>query len=305
MKKRAGLWILGCVLTAAGVAGTESAPSAASSPQAQAAVAAFMQGPSVFIENAGQWGAPEIRFALDGQGANVGLTDRGPKFQLFRELPRPAEAAAQVADPADPARAGDRAPAPREMHAFGLLFDGAAAVSPEGRGLSERTYNYNVGPVEQHRSGVRSFESVWYSSVWPGVDLEVTGRRTGVKYTFHVAPGADWRSVTLRYDGIQGLSLRADGGLEIRVKEGWEPLVDAAPLVYQEVDGEKRPVAGAFRLVDDHAYGFDVTGAYDPARPLVIDPDIAWGVGPGGDSPPRAAWGQAAGMAFGGPTDGR
>jgi len=264
-----------------------------------------MQGPSVFIENAGQWGAPEIRFALDGQGANVGLTDRGPKFQLFRELPRPAEAAAQVADPADPARAGDRAPAPREMHAFGLLFDGAAAVSPEGRGLSERTYNYNVGPVEQHRSGVRSFESVWYSSVWPGVDLEVTGRRTGVKYTFHVAPGADWRSVTLRYDGIQGLSLRADGGLEIRVKEGWEPLVDAAPLVYQEVDGEKRPVAGAFRLVDDHAYGFDVTGAYDPARPLVIDPDIAWGVGPGGDSPPRAAWGQAAGMAFGGPTDGR
>jgi len=98
MKKRAGLWILGCVLAAAGVAGTESAPSAAASPQAQAAVAAFMQGPSVFIENAGQWGAPEIRFALDGQGANVGLTDRGPKFQLFRELPRPAEAAAQVAD---------------------------------------------------------------------------------------------------------------------------------------------------------------------------------------------------------------
>lgn len=279
MNQRTGRRLLGCLVAAAAVlaAGAETAPQAPAeaSPQAKAAVASFMQGPSVFIENAGQWGAPEIRFALDGQGANVGLTDRGPKFQLFRELPRPeAEPAADPADPMDPK---DRAPAPREMHAFALLFDGAAAVSPEGRGLSERTYNYNVGPVENHRAGVRSYESVWYRGAWPGVDLEVTGRRTGVKYTFHIAPGADWRRVALRYDGVQGLSLRDDGTLEIRVKEGWEPLMDAAPLVYQEINGEKRPVAAAFRLVDGQTYGFDITGAYDPALPLVIDPEITWG----------------------------
>lgn len=277
MKKRTGRRLLGCLVAAAAVlAGAETAPQAPAeaSPQAKAAVASFMQGPSVFIENAGQWGAPEIRFALDGQGANVGLTDRGPKFQLFRELPRPE--AEPAADPAAPPDAKDRAPAPREMHAFALLFDGAAAVAPEGRGLSERTYNYNVGPVENHRAGVRSYESVWYPSVWPGVDLEVTGRRTGVKYTFHIAPGADWRPVALRYDGVQGLSLRDDGTLEIRVKEGWEPLMDAAPLVYQEINGEKRPVAAAFRLVDGQTYGFDITGAHDPALPLVIDPEIVW-----------------------------
>lgn len=279
MDLRAGRWVVMCALAAAGTAGTagaDTAPQAPAeaSPQAKAAVSAFMQGPSVFIENAGQWGAPEIRFALDSQGANVGLTDRGPKFQLFRELPRPE--AEPAADPADPMGPKDRAPAPREMHAFALLFDGAAAADPEGRGLSERTYNYNVGPVENHRAGVRSYASVWYTNVWPGVDLEVTGRRTGVKYTFHAAPGADWRRITLRYEGVQGLSLRDDGSLEIRVKDGWEPLVDAAPLVFQEVNGEKRPVAAAFRLVDGHAYGFDITGPHDAALPLIIDPEITW-----------------------------
>ncbi len=56
------------------------------SPEAKAAVAQYMAGPSVFIQNLGQWNAPEILFALDGTGANVGLTGHGPKFQLFRRV---------------------------------------------------------------------------------------------------------------------------------------------------------------------------------------------------------------------------
>jgi len=74
--------------------GTASSPSAiplaadrtggTASPQAQAAVQQMMTGPSVFIENQGQWGDSDIKFALDSRGMNVGLTDKGPRFQLFR-----------------------------------------------------------------------------------------------------------------------------------------------------------------------------------------------------------------------------
>jgi hypothetical protein len=50
--------------------------SAIPNPQSSlAAVQQFQKGPSVFIENQGQWAGESIRFALDGSGANVGLTD--------------------------------------------------------------------------------------------------------------------------------------------------------------------------------------------------------------------------------------
>ena len=54
------------------------------SPEARVKMQQFMEGDSVFIENAGQWPDSSIKFALDSRGANVGLTDRGPRFQLFR-----------------------------------------------------------------------------------------------------------------------------------------------------------------------------------------------------------------------------
>ncbi|MBP8128700.1 MAG: SBBP repeat-containing protein [Candidatus Hydrogenedentes bacterium] len=127
-----------------------------------------------------------------------------------------------------------------------------------------------------------SFDAVWYESLYPGVSLELTGNRTGIKYNFHVAPGADPESIRLRYEDIQGLRLTPDGALEIRVKEGWAPLTDGEPYLYQEANGEKKTVAGGFVLVDDHSYGFAVTGAYDTTLPLVIDPAVAWGTYLGG-----------------------
>ncbi len=48
-----------------------------------AAEAALVTWDAAFIKNAGQWLAPEIRYALDSHGVNVGLTDQGPRFQIF------------------------------------------------------------------------------------------------------------------------------------------------------------------------------------------------------------------------------
>ena len=248
-------------------------------PRARAAVQQFMAGPSVFIENAGQWADGSIRFALDGSGANVGLTDQGPRFQLFRKT----STTSTTFTPSTPGQALEKsAPAPTEMHEFAVVFDGAARVAPAGRGKSDRTFNYLMGDVTNHREGVSSFNSVWYEGLYPGVSLELTGSRTGIKYNFHVAPGADWRAIRVKYDGVEGLSLRPDGALEIRIAEGWDALADAAPYIYQEVNGEKVTVAGRFVLFHGHTYGFEVTGACDSSLPLIIDPAVAWGTYLGG-----------------------
>ena len=59
--------------------------------------------------------------------------------------------------------------------------------------------------------------------------------------------------------------------------------VDEAPVAYQEVDGQRVPVAVAYELKDAATeasaaeetclYGFTL-GAYDPSLPLVIDPAV-------------------------------
>jgi len=258
-------------------------------PKAQAVVQQYMAGPSVFIQNMGQWGEDSILFALDGSGANVGLTAQGPKFQLFRRKAEPEK----EPDPSDPTRSDKglqplassdqmdpalerSAPPPSEMVEFGVVFDGAAQVTPVGRDKSERTFNYLMGDVANHRQGVPSFNSVWYEGLYPGVDLEVTGRRTGIKYNFHVAPGADFKAIHVKYTGIKELSLRSDGTLEIQIAKDWQPLMDGAPEIYQEINGEKVRVSGMFVMVDSHTYRFDVTGTYDADLPFVIDPFIQW-----------------------------
>ena len=64
--------------------------------------------------------------------------------------------------------------------------------------------------------------------------------------------------------------------------EAWPALVDAAPEIYQEVNGQRVPVAGRFVLLDDHTHGFEITGPYDRTQPLVIDPELEWSTYLGG-----------------------
>ena len=132
----------------------------------------------------------------------------------------------------------------------------------------------------QHRSNVAGYAKIAYPGLYQGIDLLTWGHPTGMKYEFHVAPGADWRNIQVSYGGSGGLSLAADGSLHIATPLG--DLVEEAPVLYQVVDGNRMTVAGRFVLLDADKYGFVVTGMYDPSRELVIDPDLAWATYLGG-----------------------
>ena len=54
-----------------------------------------------------------------------------------------------------------------------------------------------------------------------------------------------------------------------------------APVVYQEIDGERRPVDGAWALRDEGRAGFTL-GHYDVAQPLIIDPVLEFSTYLGG-----------------------
>ncbi len=82
-------------------------------------------------------------------------------------------------------------------------------------------------------------------------------------------PGADPAQIRLAY---RGAAVRLDeaGRLEVSTPAG--RFTDDAPVAYQEVDGQRVPVAVAYALAGS-TYGFRL-GAYDPGRPLVIDPAV-------------------------------
>jgi hypothetical protein len=126
---------------------------------------------------------------------------------------------------------------------------------------------------------VPTYAALAYRDLYPGVDLVYRGTEGRLKSEFVLAPGADPAAIALVYDGVQGLHLREDGALVLQTPLG--ELVETAPLIYQEVDGLRQEIPGGYVLFDPHPSnrgsrgGFYIS-AYDPALPLVIDPELAY-----------------------------
>ncbi len=64
----------------------------------------------------------------------------------------------------------------------------------------------------------------------------------------------------------------------------WAELIDEAPYIYQQLDGQQIEVPGRFTLIDAHTYTFTITGDYDASTELIIDPDLAWSTYLGGNN---------------------
>src|SRR5262245_50615747 len=133
--------------------------------------------------------------------------------------------------------------------------------------------NYLIGAdPKQWRKDIPNYARVWYDEIWPGVDAIFYGNQRRLEYDFTVAPGANPRAIKLSFEGAKKISVDADGDLALRLAEG--ELRQLKPVVYQEVNGEKRMVRGRYVVKGDQV-GFEI-GRYDRTRELVIDPTLAY-----------------------------
>ena len=118
------------------------------------------------------------------------------------------------------------------------------------------------------RSHLATWDQVSLGEVWPGVMVALRARGRSVEKVFRVSPGAKVDRIRVGVAGVRGLAVEADGSLVARTGRG--PVTFSAPVAYQERDGERHPVAVAYRRRGTE-YGFSV-GPYDASLPLVIDP---------------------------------
>ena len=219
----------------------------------------FTRRPIQFIPNAGQFNA-QIRYFE--RGANhATYFSRDGVYQTVHFAGR-----------------GERG---RQYDQVRLSFLGMNpnTILEPGTQLSARVNYYAGAKGAAHTiqaTGLPSYGSVWYRSLYPGVDIRFHGDQQVLEYDVHIAPGSAPEKVAMRYEGARSVTVTADGQLAIDLAGG--RILQAAPYAYQVVDGERIRIPASYRLQPATArhtpvFGFKLA-QYDHSLPLIIDPVI-------------------------------
>jgi hypothetical protein len=235
-------------------------------------VADLSKLPLYFIENQGQ---VDRRVSFYARGARLGVyfTPGGLAYVISGDSPRrEAEPIGRLAlrpaafDGARPAEANDQT----RRWALKLEFVGASdAARPEGLEPTPAVVSYFKGSPEHWKTGLSTYAKVMYRDLWPGIDLVYTGAGGRLKSTFIVHPGADPSRIRLAWQGAEELRVNAQGQLEVSTPAG--QFQEERPYAYQELADRQVEIPSAYRLESANTYRFEL-GAYDPTRPLVVDP---------------------------------
>jgi hypothetical protein len=154
------------------------------------------------------------------------------------------------------------------------LEGGSAGAELSGEGELPGRINYLLGnePARWH-TGLATYKTVRYESVYPGVDLLFYGNQQALEYDFVVQPGADPRQIRLEFEGAEKLTVAESGDLVIGVAGGDEFRFHK-PEIYQPEGSERRKVEGSF-VVHGKRASFALS-PYDETKPLVIDPVLVY-----------------------------
>jgi hypothetical protein len=130
------------------------------------------------------------------------------------------------------------------------------------------------------RTKIPSYARVKYADVYPGVDLVFYGNQRRLEYDFIVAPGADPKAIALNVEGSRKLRVNSRGDLLVTVSGG--EVQFQKPLVYQQINGERREIAGNYAITGNHQVTFAVA-KYDSSKPLIVDPVLIYSTYLGGE----------------------
>ncbi|MGC8745434.1 MAG: SBBP repeat-containing protein [Candidatus Saccharicenans sp.] len=153
-------------------------------------------------------------------------------------------------------------------------------VTPIGLEKAQAKISYFRGSPDHWLVGIPTYSKISYPRLWPGINLNLAGDQNSLKSEFFIEPGADLSCLRLKYEGISGIYLNAEGQLEIQTPAG--NFVDDRPFAYQIKNGQKIYIPVSYKILEQKrepsgwlsvTYTFKF-GAYDPERPLYLDPAI-------------------------------
>lgn len=158
----------------------------------------------------------------------------------------------------------------------------AANPAPRIEGLDPlaSTTNYFSGSDPAHwRTNIPSYSRVRYAEVYSGIDMVYYGDQRRLEYDFVIAPGANPELIQMSFAGIESFEITRLGDLILHTTRG--DIRQRRPVAYQEINGSKVEVFASFVPSGVGQVGFQLA-AYDPARPLIIDPVLIYSTYLGG-----------------------
>src|SRR5882672_6346562 len=247
--------------------------------QTQRASGSYAALPLTFEANQGQT-SPQVKFLSRGKGYTAFLTAGGIVLSLRPNQPVPVQRASNVGAPNQS----------QQSVSTRLQFKLMGAVqSPPIIGENPQTgkVNYFIGkdPANWH-TNVPTYSRVLYKNVYPGIDLVYYGNHQQLEYDFAISPGADPGRIQFEITGANQITLNAEGNLVLQTVSG--ELHFQSPVIYQESNGLRQPVSGAYVVNDPTHIAFQIS-QYDPGKPLVIDPVLVYGTYLGGSGTDQAS----------------
>ncbi|MGA3039865.1 MAG: SBBP repeat-containing protein [Bryobacteraceae bacterium] len=236
---------------------------------------AYGKLPLQFEANQGQQPA-QVRFLSRGKDCTVFLTPDGATLSL-----RKMSSQARIDKPG-PLVTDRVLEAAADLRL--KLEGGNPAVKLTGADPLPGTLNYIFGKdPAKWRTNVATYAKVRYEQVYPGIDLVFYGNQRQLEYDFMMAPGATPDAIRLAVEGADRTSVDNATGDLVLAAAGQE-IRFHKPMVYQPETGDvaRQEVDGRFH-VNKSEVTFEVA-AYDRARPLVVDPVLAYSTFLGGAS---------------------
>ena len=181
---------------------------------------------------------------------------------------------------------GDELPRMRK-HTYQMVFEGA---NPEYKIITGKQYegykNYFIGPQENWASGVRSFHSIIYQDIYPGVMLHVTERDGHLKYSFMLGESVDPSIIRIRYEHVDDVSLQIAspstherGSLQyLLIKTSVNEVIESGLYAFQPVsytEYRTKDVPCIMKL-NGNVLTFEFPDGYDDTMPLTIDPTLTF-----------------------------
>jgi Bacterial Ig domain/Carboxypeptidase regulatory-like domain/FG-GAP-like repeat/Beta-propeller repeat len=228
--------------------------------QKQKIVQDYGKLPINFEPNVGQTDGA-VKFLARGQGYSLFLTDT----QAVLALQKRGKTKAQ------------------DKNAVVRMQIEGANAAPKASGLdqTEGKSNYFIGNnPEKWQTEVPNFRQVKYEQIYSGIDLVYYGNGQQLEYDFLVQPNANPDQIKLKFDGIKSAKIDRKSG-DLLLETGAGTIRQHKPLVYQNIDGERKEIASSYKLEKD-SVSFNLA-RYDKSKELIIDPILAYGSYLGGN----------------------
>ncbi len=160
---------------------------------------------------------------------------------------------------------------PLKQHAFEVKFiNPSPGCRISSFSPSPDYSNYFIGKnTNRWKSNIRSYNSITYESVWPGINLKYYTNDGFLKYDIIIDKYSDPLKIKLQYNGQDYIKLK-NNILTIKTSVG--EIEELSPFAYQEMNGKRVIIPCKYQLNKD-VLSYEL-GAYNKNYPLIIDPQI-------------------------------